>query len=317
MNLDTYKNNPKTSYLAERYEALLREEKELLDMARKEAGLQTMADEELTAIKNEAAELLAQMEKITAVEKTEEEFPNEAVLEVRAGAGGEEAALFAEELALMYKRYAESVGWSWKVISESPSSLGGYKEASFEISGDSVYKDLRFETGVHRVQRVPATEKMGRVHTSTASVAILPIRKKISFEINPADLEMEFSRSGGAGGQNVNKVETAVRLIHKPTGLDVRCTSERSQAKNREKALSILAAKLQAQAVEEEAKKYAGARKEQIGTADRSEKIRTYNVLQDRVTDHRIKESWHNIAGIFGGDIEAIIEALREKSSGE
>lgn len=315
MNLDTYKNNSKTSYLAERYEALLKEEKELLDMAKKEDGLKTLADEELAAIKNEAAELFAQMEKITAAEKTEEEFPNEAVLEVRAGAGGEEAALFAEELALMYKRYAETKDWSWKVLSESASSLGGYKEASFEISGDGVYKDLRFETGVHRIQRVPATEKMGRVHTSTASVAILPIRKKVLFEINPADLEMEFSRSGGAGGQNVNKVETAVRLIHKPTGIDVRCTSERSQAKNREKALSILAAKLQARAEEEEAKKYAGTRKEQIGTADRSEKIRTYNVLQDRVTDHRIKESWHNIAGIFGGDIEAIIEALREKSS--
>ena len=317
MDIEKYKKNQKTSYLAERYEALLKEEKELLDMAKKDAGLKTMSDEELTAIKNEAAELLAQMEKITAAEKVEEEFPNEAVLEVRAGAGGEEAALFAEELALMYKRYAETKGWSWKVLAESPSSLGGYKEASFEISGEGVYKDLRFETGVHRIQRVPATEKMGRVHTSTASVAILPIRKKVSFEINPADLEMEFSRSGGAGGQNVNKVETAVRLIHKPTGLDVRCTSERSQAKNREKAMSILAAKLQARAEEEEAKKYAGVRKDQIGTADRSEKIRTYNVLQDRVTDHRIKESWHNIIGIFAGDIEAIIESLREKSLGE
>ena len=315
MDLDPFKKNQKTSYLAERYEALIKEESGLLDMAQKDVGLKDMADEELIAIKTEAAELLAQMEKILKAEEVLEEFPNEAVLEVRAGAGGEEAALFAEELALMYKRYAERVGWSWKVLSESPSSLGGYKEASFEISGEGVYRDLRFETGVHRIQRVPATEKMGRVHTSTASVAILPIRKKVSFEINPADLEMEFSRSGGAGGQNVNKVETAVRLIHKPTGIDVRCTSERSQAKNRDKAMSILAAKLQAQAEEEEAKKYAGVRKEQIGAADRSEKIRTYNVLQDRVTDHRIKESWHNIVGIFGGDIEAIIEALRERST--
>src|SRR3989338_8787118 len=315
MDLDPFKKNQKTSYLAERYEALIKEESGLLDMAQKDVGLKDMADEELIAIKTESAELLAQMEKILKAEEVLEEFPNEAVLEVRAGAGGEEAALFAEELALMYKRYAERVGWSWKALSESPSSLGGYKEASFEISGEGVYRDLRFETGVHRIQRVPATEKMGRVHTSTASVAILPIRKKFSFEINPADLAMEFSRSGGAGGQNVNKVETAVRLIHKPTGIDVRCTSERSQAKNRDKAMSILAAKLQAQAEEEEAKKYAGVRKEQIGTADRSEKIRTYNVLQDRVTDHRIKESWHNIVGIFGGDIEAIIEALRERST--
>lgn len=315
MDLDSYKKNQKTSYLAERYEALTKEEQALLDMAKKDQGLKDMADEELASIRSEAKNLLLQMEKILKVDEGEEEFPNEAVLEVRAGAGGEEAAMFAEELALMYKRYSETAGWSWKALSESTSSLGGYKEATFEINGDGVYKDLRFETGVHRIQRVPATEKIGRVHTSTASVAVLPIRKKISAEINPADLEMEFSRSGGAGGQNVNKVETAVRLIHKPTGIDVRCTSERSQAKNREKAMSILAAKIQVLKEEEEAKKYAGERKNQIGTADRSEKIRTYNILQDRVTDHRIKESWHNIAGIFAGNIEPIIDALRAKSA--
>lgn len=315
MDLEVYKKNQKTSYLAERYEALLKEEQSLSDMAQSDAGLKDMADEELKSVRSEAKNLMEQMEKILKSEEAEEEFPNEVILEVRAGAGGEEAALFAEELAVMYKRYAENVGWSWKVISESNSSLGGYKEASFEISGDNVYKDLRFETGVHRIQRVPATEKMGRVHTSTASVAILPIRKKVSVEINPSDLDMEFSRSGGAGGQNVNKVETAVRLIHKPTGIDVRCTSERSQAKNREKALSILAAKIQALREEEEAKNYAGERKNQIGTADRSEKIRTYNVLQDRVTDHRIKESWHNLPQIFAGNIEPIIDALRADSA--
>ena len=315
MDLEVYKKNNKTSYLAERYEALQKEEAALLDMAKKETGLKDLADEELASIRAEAKNLLEQMEKILKVEDAAEEFPNEAVLEVRAGAGGEEAALFAEELALMYKRYAESVGWTWKVLAESTSSLGGYKEASFQIDGEGVYRDLRFETGVHRIQRIPATEKMGRVHTSTASVAILPIRKKVSVEINPTDIEMEFSRSGGAGGQNVNKVETAVRLIHKPTGIDVRCTSERSQAKNREKAMSILAAKIQVLREEEEAKSYAGVRKNQIGTADRSEKIRTYNILQDRVTDHRIKESWHNIAGIFGGQIEPIIDALRAQST--
>lgn len=313
-DLEAYKNNHKTSYLAERYEALIKEEQGLLDMAKKEIGLKDMADEELSHIRAEAKDLMDQMEKILKGDEMAEEFPNEVVLEVRAGAGGEEAALFAEELSIMYKRYAEIVGWSWKKLAESPSSLGGYKEASFEISGEGAYRDLRFETGVHRIQRVPATEKMGRVHTSTASVAVLPLRKKVTVEINPVDLEMEFSRSGGAGGQNVNKVETAVRLIHKPTGIDVRCTSERSQAKNREKALSILAAKIQVLKEEEEAKKYAGERKNQIGTADRSEKIRTYNVLQDRVTDHRIKESWHNIVGIFAGNLEPIIEALRAKS---
>lgn len=310
MDLDTYKKNPKTSYLAERYEALVREEQELLDMAKKDQRLYEMAEEELTALRSEAKKLQEQMETIVSAEKIEEELSNEVILEVRAGAGGEEASLFAEELALMYQKYAERRGWSWKKIAESGSSLGGYKEASFEITGGGVYRDLRFETGVHRVQRVPATEKIGRVHTSTASIAILPIRKKVSVEINPADIEIEFSRSGGAGGQNVNKVETAVRLIHKPTGLDVRCTSERSQLKNREKAMSILLSKIQMLKEEEAAKKYAGQRKSQIGTGDRSEKIRTYNILQDRVTDHRIKESWHNIDRIFGGEIEAIIESL-------
>ena len=315
MDLEIYKKNNKTAYLAERYETLIREEGQLVKLTEKDPGLKEMAEEELSGIRAEQKSLLEQMEKTLKDDEVEEEFPREAILEVRAGAGGEEAALFAEELAVMYERYAEIVGWGWKRISESPSSLGGYKEASFEISGDDAYKKLRFETGVHRIQRVPATEKIGRVHTSTASVAVLPLRKKVSFEINPSDLEMEFSRSGGAGGQNVNKVETAVRLIHKPTGIDVRCTSERSQVKNREKAMSILSAKIQVLKEEEEAKKYAGVRKDQIGTNDRSEKIRTYNILQDRVTDHRIKESWHNIQGIFLGNIEPIVEALSVASS--
>ena len=169
---------------------------------------------------------------------------------------------------------------------------------------------MRFETGVHRVQRIPATEKSGRIHTSTASVAVLPIRKKKNIEINPSDIEMEFSRSGGAGGQNVNKVETAVRLIHKPTGIAVRCTEERSQLKNREKAMSILQAKLEVIHDEEEVKKLSLERKSQIGSGDRSEKIRTYNYLQDRITDHRIKESWHNIENIMAGHMEDIIDKL-------
>jgi len=236
---------------------------------------------------------------------------------VRAGAGGEEAALFAEQLAGMYLKFAESEGWQTKKLAESESSLGGFKEASYEISGKDCYAKLRFETGVHRIQRVPATEKTGRVHTSTASVAILPIRKKAKFEINPADVDVEFSRSGGAGGQNVNKVETAVRLIHKPTGIDVRCTSERSQLKNREKALAILSAKLEQRHEEEIHSTLSKERKDQIGTASRSEKIRTYNILQDRVTDHRIKESWHNIMGILRGEIKPVIEALTSASNEE
>jgi len=245
-----------------------------------------------------------------------EEFPNEIILEVRAGAGGEEAALFAKELAEMYILYAQKQGWGTALLSSSESSIKGYKEAVFEIRGKDVYRKLRFETGVHRIQRVPETEKMGRVHTSTASIAILPVRKKSTIEIKSSDLEIELSRSGGAGGQNVNKVETAVRIIHKPTGIDVRSTSERSQLKNREKAMAILTAKLEVKKEEEEAAKYSAERKTQIGTADRSEKIRTYNILQDRVTDHRVKRSWHNIEKIFGGYIDPIINDLEalEKS---
>ena len=246
-----------------------------------------------------------------------EEFPNEIVLEVRAGAGGDEASLFAWELAHMYEKFSESQGWLWRTNYESKSDLSGYKEASFEIKGKDVFKKMRYETGVHRVQRIPATEKNGRVHTSTASVAILPIRKKVNFEINPADIEMEYSRSGGKGGQNVNKVETAVRIIHKPTGLDVRSTNERSQLANREKAITILTAKLQQLEEEKEAKKYGDVRKNQIGTGDRSEKIRTYNFPQDRVTDHRIKKSWHNLSKIMEGDIGNIISDIESGAVGE
>ena len=245
------------------------------------------------------------------------EFPNEVVLEVRAGAGGDEASLFAWELAHMYEKFSEMENWQWKTNYESKSDLNGYKEASFEIKGKDVYKKMRYETGVHRVQRVPATEKNGRVHTSTASVAILPIRKKVNFEINSADIEMEYSRSGGKGGQNVNKVETAVRLIHKPTGIDVRSSNERSQLANREKAMKILTAKLQQLEEEEEAKKYSGVRKEQIGTGDRSEKIRTYNFAQDRVTDHRIKKSWHNLPKIMEGGIGEIIKDIENGVVGD
>ncbi|MCR4334241.1 MAG: PCRF domain-containing protein [Patescibacteria group bacterium] len=310
MNLDEFKKNHKTSYLAETYERLLAEEKDLKEMEISDVSFRGLVDEDLKNIVIQKEALEKQMREIAEVVKTAEEMPTELILEVRAGAGGDEASLFAEELATMYKKYAEKCGWKFKTLEESKSASGGYKEASFEISGKNAFTKLRYETGVHRVQRVPATEKMGRVHTSTASVAILPIRKKNLMEIKPTDIEMEFSRSGGAGGQNVNKVETAVRLIHKPTGIDVRSTSERSQAKNRDKAMSILIAKLEAQKEEEDAKKFSAERKGQIGTGDRSEKIRTYNILQDRITDHRIKESWHNIEKIMAGDLDPIIDSI-------
>lgn len=309
IDIDKYKNNPKTAYLAEEYDQLLKEEERVLDMT-KDSDMKGLAEEELRILKERKEGIEKEIDKITKTQEEEEKFPNELILEARAGVGGDEASLFARDLAEMYKKYSEKKGWSFTQINKSESANSGYKEASFEVKGKDCYRKFRYETGVHRIQRIPITEKSGRVHTSTASVAILPIRKKINFEINPADIEIEFSRSGGAGGQNVNKVETAVRIIHKPTGVDVRCTSERSQQKNREKAMQILQAKLEIIKIEEDTKKLSSDRKEQIGTGDRSEKIRTYNILQDRVTDHRIKKSWHNIDDIFNGNLDNILESF-------
>ncbi len=308
-DLNRYKENPKTAYLVQEWERVHAEEAEVTALADGELG--ALAAEDLSRLREQTQALELEMKKIDTQEAEQEAFPNEVILEVRAGVGGEEAALFAEELAGMYQGYAVQKGWSVRTLSESNTDLGGYKEAVFEIKGKGVYEAMRFETGVHRIQRIPGTEKMGRVHTSTASVAILPIRKKYKIEIHPGDIRMEFSRSGGAGGQNVNKVETAVRLVHIPTGLDARAQSERSQLANRERAMEVLLAKVEALQEEEAAQKHRAERKEQIGTGDRSEKIRTYNVLQDRVTDHRIKESWHNLPSIFSGNIDSIIEALQ------
>lgn len=307
-DLSRYKENPKTAYFAAELERLSAEELEVKELAAGDLG--DLAQEDLARIAEQKTALQAEIEKILEREKVEDAFPNEAVLEIRAGVGGEEAALFAEELSVMYRAYAAQKNWQVRVLSESKTDLGGYKEILLELRGLGVYERLRFETGVHRIQRIPATEKSGRIHTSTASVAILPIRKKHTVQINMADVEMEFSRSGGAGGQNVNKVETAVRLVHIPTGLEARSQSERNQLGNREKAMAVLLAKLEAYEEEKARAKLSQDRKEQIGTGDRSEKIRTYNVLQDRVTDHRIKESWHNLPGIFAGNINPILDAL-------
>jgi peptide chain release factor 1 len=312
IDIETLKQNQKTTYLADMYEKLLKDEAEVLEMSKNDPSMADLATSELESIQSQKAELMNQMEAILASDKEEEEFPNEVVLEVRAGAGGDEASLFAAELAAMYSKYAAIKGWAVKKIDGSESDLGGYKEASFEIRGKDVYRKLRYETGVHRVQRIPDTEKSGRVHTSTASIAILPIRKKSKLEIKDSDLEVETSRAGGKGGQNVNKVETAVRLIHKPTGLWVRSTAERSQNANKEKALAILKAKIESMQEEEEAKKHSQERKDQIGTGDRSEKIRTYNILQDRITDHRLKRSWHNLEKIMNGEIDDIIDAMTQ-----
>lgn len=233
---------------------------------------------------------------------------NSIIIEIRAGAGGKEAALFAADLYKMYAKYAELKKWPAKLISEARDELGGFKEIVFEINSLEAYTELKYEGGVHRVQRIPTTEKTGRIHTSTASVSILPIVPEQQIDIKSDDLEIGFSRSGGKGGQNVNKVETAVRITHKPTGLVVKSESERSQQRNRDEAMKILKAKLLQLAIEQKTTAIGGLRKEQVGTQDRSEKIRTYNFLQDRITDHRFKKSWHNIEKIIAGNLEPIIK---------
>lgn len=314
--LSAFRDNHKTQFLARQFDELSVRREEAVVMGVHDTSLAELAAEEVAELEVQREALYTEMERILKEAKVEEERPYGVVLEVRAGAGGDEAALFAEELARMYLRFAERNNWGYSMESESRATSGGYKEAVFEILGNQVYDALRYETGVHRVQRIPVTEKAGRIHTSTASVAILPMRKKPTIEVSMADIEMEFSRAGGAGGQNVNKVETAVRLIHKPTGIDVRSQSERSQLKNREKAMAILVAKLEAMHEEEQMKQHASERKNQIGTGDRSEKIRTYNFPQSRITDHRIKQSWHNLAGVLDGDIFEIVEALQAFAEG-
>lgn len=251
---------------------------------------------------------------------------NKVILEIRAGAGGNEAAIFAGDLARMYQRYAAKRGWLCSILDANQTSLDGYKTFIVEISAPNrdgsgtasapdkePYGSLKQESGVHRVQRIPKTEKSGRVHTSTATVAVLPVVKAKEIAISPGDIEATFSRAGGPGGQNVNKVETAVRILHKPTGIVVSCRSERFQHANREKAMEVLRAKLHELQMEKQVGRVSADRRAQIGSADRSEKIRTYNFPDDRITDHRINKKFHNIEKILDGDLNPVVDAFSKK----
>ncbi len=304
--------------LTEIVEAFKRYETLLKNIEGNQEIIKTSDDKELIDIAenelNELKEKRIKMEeeiKVLLIPKDPDDDKN-VIMEIRAGTGGDEAALFAADLYRMYSRYAEVRGWKKEIIDYSDTGgLGGIKEVVFSLIGAGVYGNLKFESGVHRVQRVPETEASGRVHTSAASVAVLPEAEDVEIEINPNDLRIDVFRSGGAGGQNVNKVETAIRITHIPTGLVVQCQDERSQLKNRQKAMKVLKARLYDMKLQEQNKEIAKQRKSMVKSGDRSDKIRTYNYPQNRVTDHRINLTLYNLAEIMEGDLDELVEKLK------
>ena len=281
----------------------------------RDVEIAAMADDEIPDLEKRLAELERELQ--IALLPPDENANRAAIVEIRAGTGGNEAAIFAADLYRMYHRYAESAGLKTEDLESSPSELGGLKEAIFKVSGESVFRKLRYESGVHRVQRVPATEAQGRIHTSTATVAVLPEAEDVDLELKPEDLRIEVSRAGGPGGQGVNTTDSAVQVLHIPTGTIVRCQDGRSQIKNKERALSILRARLLERKQREEEEKYSAQRRGQIGTGGREEKIRTYNFPQNRLTDHRIGLTLYNLDRVIDGDLDEMIRALQAADMAE